>query len=391
MSVIILGDLFQFPEGAAATNRVYTYAKGFMESNVNVHVICFGNDYVEESQGIADGIHYYYPFGQRERSPSFAVRQWKKFGKLTNTYKLIREINRKDKVDVIISYSNLLSTNAYAFFLAKRFNAKLIAEINEYPMRYFRGSPLKKTQGALKCRLEAAMSDGIVCISPFLVNFYRQKGVKESKLFLLPSTVIASRFQKTGEKPVAQPYIGYFGGLSFERDNVDLLIKAFAEVSDRHPQVRLVVGGIGSDQDREKIRQLIGEFNIGNRVTLLSLLPRQEITKYITHANLLVMVRRKDVLSQASFPSKLSEFLATANPVVAVKVGDVSAFLTDNENAFLVEPEDTKAMADKLDFVLTNYEHAQRVGQKGHELTTSVFSYNYQVKRLMGFIKSLNN
>lgn len=391
MSVIILGDLFQFPEGAAATNRVYTYARGFAESNVNVHVICFGNDYVEKSQGIADGIPYYYPFKQRERSPSFAVRQWKKIRKLTNTYKLVQEINRKDKVDVIISYSNLFSTNAYAWFLAKRFKAKLIAEINEYPMRYFRSSPFKKMQGALKCRLEAAMSDGIVCISPFLVNFYRQKGIRDRKLFLLPSTVIASRFQKTGEKPVAQPYIGYFGGLSFERDNVDLLIKAFAAVSNRHPQVRLVVGGIGSDGDRAKIRQLIKELNIDEQATLLNLLPRQEITKYITHANLLVMVRRKDVLSQASFPSKLSEFLATANPVVAVKVGEVPSYLTDNENAFLVEPEDMTALADKLDFVLTNYEHAQRVGQKGHELTTSVFSYHYQVQRLMGFIESLHN
>jgi glycosyltransferase involved in cell wall biosynthesis len=258
-------------------------------------------------------------------------------------------------------------------------------------MRYYQRSAFKKIQGTLKYRIEASMADGITCISPFLVEFYKQNGVKEKKLFLLPSTVVASRFQKIGEKPVTEPYVGYFGGLSFERDNIDLLIKAFAQVSNRHVGVRLVLGGFGDEQDREKIRHLINELNIGNRTTLLELLPRQEVTRYITHADLLVMVRRKDLLSQASFPSKLSEFLATANPVVAVKVGDVSSYLTDNENAFLVEPEDPGAMAEKLDYVLTNYDHAQKVGRKGHELTTSVFSHNYQVKRLLGFIDSLKN
>jgi hypothetical protein len=39
MSVVIFGDVFTFPEGNAATNRVYTYAKGFIENGIDVHVI----------------------------------------------------------------------------------------------------------------------------------------------------------------------------------------------------------------------------------------------------------------------------------------------------------------------------------------------------------------
>jgi hypothetical protein len=53
MTIIIFGDLFSFPEGHAATNRIYTYAKGLQENGVNVTVICFSNDYLDQPNGVA--------------------------------------------------------------------------------------------------------------------------------------------------------------------------------------------------------------------------------------------------------------------------------------------------------------------------------------------------
>ena len=78
MQVVILGDLFQFPEGSAATNRVYTYAKGLKEWDVNVHVVCFGSDYVTQKHGVFEGIPYDYPFSQQKRHSYFLVRRWQK-------------------------------------------------------------------------------------------------------------------------------------------------------------------------------------------------------------------------------------------------------------------------------------------------------------------------
>jgi len=103
------------------------------------------------------------------------------------------------------------------------------------------------------------------------------------------------------------------------------------------------------------------------------------------------MVRAKDLKSQASFPSKLTEFLSTSKPVVTVNVGEISDYLTDGVDAFLVEPENSNLLAEKLDFVLGNYELAKNVGLKGKELTNTIFNYNFQAKRMIGFINSLYN
>ena len=63
-AIIIFGDTFTFPEGNAATNRVYTFAKGFHENGIEVFVICFRNDYVETVEDTINEIHYYHPFYQ---------------------------------------------------------------------------------------------------------------------------------------------------------------------------------------------------------------------------------------------------------------------------------------------------------------------------------------
>lgn len=239
--------------------------------------------------------------------------------------------------------------------------------------------------------MEAALCDGMLCISRFLVDFFERRGVPKKKLFLVPSTVDPSSFNQNGSTPVAGKYIGYFGSLSFKRDNVDLLINAFARFNKSFPGVRLVLGGFYTPYWKKQIVEVIDTLGIGSSVEVLDLLSRKEILRYITNADILVMTRSKDMESDASYPSKLTEFLATGKPVISVNVGEISDFLIDKEQAFLVEPGDVQGLSEKLLFVFNNYEFAREVGQRGKELTGGVFNYNYQAKRMIGFINSLNN
>jgi glycosyltransferase involved in cell wall biosynthesis len=230
----------------------------------------------------------------------------------------------------------------------------------------------------------------VFCISHFLMDFYKSKGFDRRKLFLVPSTVDPTRFINTGVKPVNFNYVGYFGSLTFERDNVDLLVSAFAEFSKQHNDIQLVLGGFCLDSQRKDLIDLIAKLGIQERVVLLEYLTREEVTQYITHASILVMVRSKDLQSQASYPSKLSEFLASSKPVISVNVGEIPLYLKDGEHVFLVEPGNTAALAQKLDYVWNNYGLALEVGQKGRQLTETVFNYNYQAKRMIEFISSIN-
>ena len=389
MTIVIFGDSFSFPEGNSATNRIYTYAKGFTENNVNTYVICNRNDYLTDGNGVIDGIQYFNPINQTERNNSFFKRNWYKVVKYLNTIRLINRIHKQDKITAILTDTHDISTHLFSYYLARRTNAKLIVETCEHPLRLFQKNALNKVQGLIKLKIESHFCDGLLCISRFLVDYYKDYGLPQSKLILTPSTIDPARYTETGEKPVPYSYIGYFGGLTFYRDNIDVLIKAFAEISDKHPDTHLVVGGFCTDEERKQLKNLILDLKISSKVNLLEYLPRTEIVSYIVHSDILVMVRAIDFETQASFPSKLPEYLATSKPVITVDIGEISDYLTDGVNAFLVEPGDCIGLAKKIDFVLSNYELALEVGRQGKQLTNTVFNYNFQTERIIGFINSL--
>lgn len=391
MSIVIFGDLFSFPEGGAATNRVQCYARGFEEHGVNAIVVSFLSQYSNNENGIIDGIKYYYPFQEKKRSKYFFVRLWKKINKYSATYQLLKKINKENKIIAINSWTNLLSTHLFAWVLSKFFKAKLITEGSEHPLRFYQGGKLAKMQGAMKLYIESRFCDGILCISRYLVDFYKDHGVSAKKLLVVPSTVDPTAFSGVTNNPAPGKYIGYFGSLSFKRDNVDMLINAFADFNVHYPDVRLILGGFCSQDVKKQMQDLIDKLNVGTKVRMLDFLSRKEVLEYIANADILVMTRSKDLESAASYPSKLTEFLATGKPVISVNVGEISDFLTDSENAFLVEPGNVGELVTKLEFVYKNYEFAQRVGQKGKQLTEEVFSYRYQAKRILNFVNSLQS
>jgi glycosyltransferase involved in cell wall biosynthesis len=391
MNIVFICDGFTFPEGDASTNRVHSYAKGFIENGFDVHVICFANLYNSPGDGVINGINYYHPFGIRKRNRYFIVRTSQKILKYFRTLALILRINKKDKISAITVYTILFGTHMFSWFLSRITGARLVKEISEHPMKQFfkKGAFLRKI-GLLKLRTELFFTDGIFCISKFLVEFFRTHGFDERRLIIIPSTVEPERFVNNHHlSPRPYKYIGYFGGLTFERDNINVLVEAFARISDRYPGMNLVLGGFCNPEERMRLEKLISDLGIKPKVELLKYLPREEIIQYIIHSDILVMVRGKGLESQASFPSKLIEYLATAKPVITVDVGEIRDYLNDGVNAFLVEAGNSRALAEKIDFVLSEHEGALKVGQNGRQLTSTVFNYNYQAKRIISFIETL--
>jgi glycosyltransferase involved in cell wall biosynthesis len=389
MTYIIIGDSFTFPDGDAATNRVFTYAKGFVENGVNVYVVGFRNDYLSVNEGEIKGIRYVHPFNRKARHRNFFVRRWQKITKYFSTIRLLREIGRQDNIEQMTVYSTRFMTHLFAWYLTRLFKAKLIKECSEHPLRLHQGNYFRKTFGFIKFKSEACLCDGIICISRFLMDFHRREGIPEPKLLLVPSTVDPSRFEGTSDNPLPYRYIGYFGALTFKRDNVDLLMKAFQPLSEKFPDYHLVIGGPGTQNERKLLTDLAQELRITSKFTLLDYMPREEITKYIKGADILVMVRGKDMESDASFPSKLTEYLAASRPLITVNVGEIPDYLTDGINTFLIPPGNYLALTRKIEDVINDYESAVSIAHMGKELTNTVFNYSFQARRIISFVGSL--
>jgi glycosyltransferase involved in cell wall biosynthesis len=182
----------------------------------------------------------------------------------------------------------------------------------------------------------------------------------------------------------------YCGTVTIQKDGVNILIESFSKIAKKYTGINLVIiGEFTSSNDENSIVKLVRTLEINNRVIFLGQLSREVIPAYLTNAEILAIARPRSIVSDAGFPSKLTEYLATGKPVVATKVGDIPVYLNDNQNAFLSEPDSIEMFADKLDNVLANYEFAKDVALRGKELTNTTFNYNYQSKRMIEYIESL--
>lgn len=392
MSLVIFGDSFTFPDGTAATNHVYTHARGLSEHDIDVHVVCFENEYLDDYDGIRDGIKYYHPFAQKRRSPYFVARRWYKFMKYIRAYRLVNEINKKEKIISINLWTFRFATQLFGYFLAKAFRTKLLIDASEHPLRNYRDNYFSQLMGRLRLRLELGFYDGIFCISNYLIDFYKNNGFSEKKLFLMPSTVDTERFNVKLISPLPYQYIAYCGSLTVMKDGVNILIESFSKIFNKHKDINLVLIGAGDTREEEEyIRNLVKTLGLESRVIFMGLLSRTQVPQFLLNAKILALARPKSKVADAGFPSKLTEYLSTGNPVVVTSVGEIPYYLKDNEHAFLTEPGSVDAFAGKLDFVLSNYDMAKQVGENGRELTRTTFNYNYQAKRLLDFINSMYN
>lgn len=390
MAFVILGDAFTFPDGNAATNRVFTYAKGFIENGVSTHVICFRNDLRNDYDGISNDIHYYHPYGQTKRSKYFLVRRWLTLRKYVRTFMLVRRINKNDKIIALHLYTYRFSTHLAAYLAAKSVNAKVTIERCEHPLREYKYKILVQTLGNLKFSLETNLCDAIFCISDYLIDFYRKKGFTKKKILLVPSTVDAGRFDDHFNPPLLYEYIAYCGSITLAKDGVNILIESFMKISHKYPELKLVIIGKGDNvEEEEAVKSLVTELKAGNKIIFTGQMSRTKIPSYLCNARVLALARPRSRIADAGFPSKLTEYLATGKPVVVTKVGEIPVYLKDNETAFLSEPDNIEDLAKILDYVLSNYEFASRVGIRGKGLTKTVFNYNFQAKRMIDFINRL--
>lgn len=390
MAYVILGDSFSFPEGNAATNRVFTYSKGFWEKGIEVHVICLSNAYLTDMNGVREGINYYHPFGQTKRNRFFMIRRWHEFYKYLATFNLLRRIMKIDGISVIHTYSYNIIIQLFAFISSRLLNTIVTLERSEHPLQKYRNKIQENTLGEFRIFLDIKLSDGILCITDYLIDLYQTRGCCKDKLIKIPSTVDPDRFKCQTSSPFNYDYILYSGSLTLQKDGVDILIGSYEKIIKKHPQILLVLIGKGDDlEDELYLRNLVKEKNIDKKVFFLGQIPRNEIPFYICNARLLALARPKSRIADAGFPSKLTEYLATGNPIIVTKVGEIPQYLKDNYNAFLSEPGDVDAFADKLDLVLSDYNFALKVGQQGRKLTEEVFNYKIQTDRIVAFVRSI--
>src|SRR5262249_14595967 len=145
---------------------------------------------------------------------------------------------------------------------------------------------------------------------------------------------------------------------------INVLIRAFARISERIPDVRLACAGWGPEE--QALRALARELGLAERVSFLGV--RDDVPELLRAASVFVLPSAAEGL-----PNALLEALSVGVPAVATNIPGTDEVVRDEVEALMVPVDDEAALARAIERVLTDRALAKRLVSAGHELIAREF------------------
>jgi glycosyltransferase involved in cell wall biosynthesis len=231
---------------------------------------------------------------------------------------------------------------------------------------------------------------GIFAISNLIENRYTARGVPVLRVPSLfdfsEATSLAPASAKNGE------FVLLYAGSCKVTDNCYEMLEGFRLASQRNQRVRLVI--IGASGSAPMARLVLARVNqdpiLKQGVEFLGRVPDEQYLAQVASANALFLLRSSGVRSEASFPTRLPEFLATQRPVITSKVPDIPLYLQDHCHAHVVPPGRPDLICERICDMVAKPDAARRLGETGRERGVQCFDLSRHAQRMASFIQEPN-
>ena len=146
-----------------------------------------------------------------------------------------------------------------------------------------------------------------------------------------------------------------------------MLVDAAALVVREFPRAHFLIVGEGPQKPmlEEKAKSL------GVQANVHFLGARSDITGVVAHFDIAVLSSHPVV---ETLSNAVLEYMAAGKPVVTTRVGSLPEQVEEGHTGFLVEPGDSKTMAERLLTLLKDPERASKMGQAGKHKAESEFT-----------------
>ena len=381
LRIAIVSDSISFPHGMAATSRVKLLARAMLEKGAIVTVFCTRVSEFPptienfDAKGTYQGISFEYTPGRTTRSKWFLARRFAEIRGIIGLFIRLIQMKLMGQLDIIYAYIsllNLLPEQRLFLFLAHLLNVPVIGDFCEPPW-------ILLSNKNITARLISPISGlkGAVAISRFLERWIATESMRLRKSVTSAYVPILVDIEEHPKQKLFSNKVHrvMFAGSPEYTQTISFIFSAMQYVWDEIPDCRLAISGYKNSE--LEIKRLYNSQHISweDHMEFLGYMPRDELLEYYTRSSALLIPLFDDIRSQARFPTKIGEYLASGRPIITTAVGEMPFYFKDGQNAFMCEPGDPRTFAQKILEALQNPELADQVGRQGYKTAHNVFHY----------------
>jgi glycosyltransferase involved in cell wall biosynthesis len=285
--------------------------------------------------------------------------------------------------DIIHLHSFPLYQNVIVRHYAKKYNIPYVLQAHGSVLPVFQKQRLKKIFNLFFGYRILRDASKVIALTKTEVEQYKKMGVDEDKIEIVPNGIDLSEYNnlpKRGEfrKKYSikddEKIILYMGRLHKSK-GIDLLVKAFSDVSKELDNVRLVFVG-PDDGCRSALESIAQELKVNDKVLFTGFVSNDEKMAAFVDADVFVTP------SFTGFPVTFLEACACSTPIITTEKGDILDWIHDRVG-YVVE-YDKKELRDALFKVLSDEGLRKRFGEEGRRLIGEEFGWEKIVEKVEG-------
>jgi len=226
-------------------------------------------------------------------------------------------------------------------------------------------------------KFTAIFKDKIICVSEFDYKTALAQNICPSrKLVTIHNGIAPIEFlprQEAREKlnlPENQFIIGSIGNL-YKTKGFKYLIEATKKLTDEGIEIATVI--IGEGQERKNLTELIKKHKLENNVILAGRI--YNAAELLSAFDAYVCSSVKEGLSYT-----IIETMLNGLPIIATRVGGNPELIEDGETGFLIDPQDSLALANKIKEIMNNPSLQQDLSTKARIKAQEKFNLEKMVR-----------
>jgi len=368
-----------YPVGLAVTKKIHNLIHYLHQLNIEISVLSYRSKFKQPDYKIDNNDIPYVSIGNDLK----LLHLHKTISYFAKGLKNINAGKQRGHKNVFFCIGPLNVENILFVLWAKLLHYKILFDINEDYSLFEDDvkliSRLKiKTTNRLDI-LTYKWADAFTVVSSHLRNKYRT--LTNKPVILIPVTA-AKNFNP--EKVLHRKGLKVVYAGTFDlKDGVKMIIEGFLMFNRDYRDAELIMAGKSDQQSKYQ-----NEYKECKDVVFKGYMPDAQFYELLRNADVLCMCRTNSGFSNAGFPFKLGEYLATGNPVISTKASDVCDYLS-SDDVYYVDFESPEGIADALKSIAEDTVKARRIGLNGFSKYQMYFSPESNGKILIDLLKNL--
>ncbi len=171
------------------------------------------------------------------------------------------------------------------------------------------------------------------------------------------------------------------------KKNHEHVLRALPEVLQKIPNLKYMIVGEGSEKTRmENMTQQLG---IQEQVIFTGFIEHTALPSYYCLCDVFIMPSCVADENFESFGIAFAEASACGKPVIGSKTGGIPDAVIDGVTGLLVEPDDTKEIAQALIRLLTDEQFAMTLGKNGRARVETKLTWQVMGERILASLQNL--